>query len=143
MATSNLPNVLLGIAATLAEATGVGNVILKLPDAPSNAPLLYIVKPRWKRIWPTYGEQAIEWTYEATLALPTENNELVESDLLAVIVSMIEVAGHDLDAGETLPDGEFLIVGGRSDYGTINGIPVLAHQFEIVIHERVLYTHSL
>lgn len=143
MAVSNLPAILTGIAATLSTATGVQNVLTHPPAGPSNDPLIYIIKPRAKRIQPAYGEQAIEWTFEAAAAIPTGNNEQAETDLYAVIVSIFNVAGHDLDAGEAIADGQVLIESGNVDYGKIQGIPVIAFTFQIVIVERVPYEYAL
>lgn len=145
--TSNLLNILDGIATTLAAATGIGNVVTNLRDGPSNQPLIRIVKPRWRRIPQTYGEQAIEWTLEGTVLLPVANNEQVETDMVTAIVNIINIAGHDLNADGEVADGQFLIESGVTEYGTVPGptglIAVLAHRFQIVIVEYIPYTHSL
>lgn len=140
---SNMPAIRAGIATRLATATGIGNVVNTLRAAPSNAPLLYILKPRWQRIPPASQEQAIRWTFEGMLAVTTENNMQADADLDSAIINLIDVAGHDLDAGGALPDGQFLIQGGVTEYRTILGIPVLVHRFDITVIERVPYDYAL
>lgn len=141
MALSNLPAIHAGIAAQLATATGITNVLLKLPDVVSNleSALLYIVRPRFRRLESAYGEQALEWTFDAVAALPRGNNMRVEEDMEQIIINVINVSGHDLDAHGTLTDGQVLITNGRTDYGKISGIDVLGFEFTIQVVERVLY----
>lgn len=143
MAVSNLPAILDGIAAQLATATGIGNVTTRLPEMPSNDPLIYIVRPRVRRLESTMGGMSIGWTVPVVVATPTGNNDQAEADIYNAAVSIMNVAGHDLDAHETIGDGQWLITSGTTDYGSIGGTPVFAFEFQVEIVEHLEYTPSL
>lgn len=145
MALSNLPAIHAGIAAQLATASGITNVLLKPPDAPSSleSALMYVVNPRFRRLRNTYGEQSLEWTFDGIIDLPRGNNMRVEDDMGQIVISVIEVSGHDLDAHGALTEGQVLIMNGRTDYGKVSGIDVLRFEFTIVVAEDVSYAFSL
>lgn len=143
MADSNLPAVIEGIKRQIETATRLKHVYAYEPDAPSSAPMFFFTPKRWKRIPETYGEMAIEWEFEGWAFVPSLNNENAEKQRAVLVVQIIGVSGHDLDAGESLVDGQVLIEAGEFDTVKIQGVPGLGAMFVIQATERISYDYAL
>jgi hypothetical protein len=143
MADSQLPLIVAGIAKQIATATRLKHVYTYLPDAPSSEPMFFFTPKSWRRIPETYGEMSIEWEFEGWAMVPYLNNQTAETQRATLVLQIIGVSGHDLDAGEALPDGQVLIESGEFDVGSIQGVKVLAARFVIRASERIAYEYAL
>lgn len=143
MATSNIRTIVPEIARALGEAASIGNVLTKRPGMASNDPLLYLIRPKYRPIKEAYGEMASRWTLDGTVALPTENNDDVELDMLDVITDLLNTSGQNLTAFGSITEGYMQIEEGDTDYYSIHDTPVLAFKFNVVIVERVVYEYKL
>jgi len=142
---SQLGPIMEGIAAQIRTVPGLKSVISYYPDAPGPLPMVFLYVDSADYPETTYGEMTIGYRPEGYLVLaPLTGKASAAADMgYALIPEIIEVLGHDLDAGGAIVDGQMMLEGFAEGRLTIGGVWYHARRLRFQVIERRNYSYGL
>lgn len=148
---SNLQAIIDGIAAQLRTVTALKNVVTFKPDQPGPLPMAYLSGIHLDYPETTYGEMTIGWNLEWYIVLGpiAAKAQTAELSLYALVPQIVEVLGHDLDAGGALnratgtSDGQMLLTDADEGEVIIGGSKWYALRLRIRAIETFTYQYAL
>jgi len=147
MTLSNWPTILAGLKANQSQLvpTDLKQVLDYEPNQISGgaSPLVYFILKDLKLTPPTNQEQEVVYSVGMRLVVQYTNNQTAEQTVAALIPTVLNTLGHDLDCGESIQDGQVTITGGVAGYLTIGATRYRIVDFTLEIVERVSFDWSL